>query len=121
MALARWASSVLRSTHAAGLASVLLGLRRGKAWQHDRYCGCQAMVPDMRIDQLTPVQTKELRSPIGKQNDQISWTPYGIACLSEEYKDLYLTILTVEGVKWAQRRHRLCYTELARCTHLSSC
>lgn len=71
-----------------------------------------AKVSDIQSDQLTPEQTTELQAVIQEHKDQISWDPNDVGCLSDEYKDYYLTIPTVEGAKCKQRPYRLSYKEL---------
>ena len=71
-----------------------------------------AEIPEVHSDQLSPEQTQELQSLIEKYKDQISWDPNDIGCLSDEYKEFYLTIPTVEGASCKQRPYKLSYREL---------
>jgi hypothetical protein len=71
-----------------------------------------ADVSDVNSDQLTPEQTAELRAVIEKHSDQISWDPNDVGCLSDEFKEYFLTIPTLEGAKCKQRPYKLSYKEL---------
>ena len=73
-----------------------------------------ADVSDVNSDQLMPEQTAELRAVIEKYTDQISLDPYDVGCLSDEFKEYFLTIPTLEGAKCKQRPYKLSYKELDR-------
>ena len=71
-----------------------------------------ADVSDVNGDQLTPGKTAELRAVIEKYTDQISWDPTDVGCLSDDFKEYFLTIPTLEGAKCKKRPCKHSYKEL---------
>jgi len=59
-----------------------------------------ADVSDVNSDQLTPEHTAELRAVSKKYTDQISSDPNDVGCLSDELKEMFLSIPTLEGATY---------------------
>ena len=49
---------------------------------------------------------------IEKYIDQISWDPNDVGCLSDEVKECFLSIPTLQGANCKQRPYKLSYKEL---------
>ena len=65
------------------------------ALKRSHVASATAELPEVHSEQLSPEQTDELQTLIETYKDQISWDPNDIGCLSDEYREFYLTIPTV--------------------------